>query len=367
MRRSGPPASAILRKVAEDGADFDVGAWPSAYVHGLINAGLGPIVRRLAGPRAPALADDLLAADLTAQVLTSSMLEAVEEILRALGPDAAEIILLKGVAACQRHYPEPHLRVMGDIDVLAPQHLYLGVQSTLRQLGYVQTSDLPAEFFETHHHAMPFWHPLRRVWVEVHHSLFPPQSTCGNEPCFSRGTIMDNSIPISLAGISARCLRDELHLLYICSHWARGPHLERALVPIIDVIYLFKTAPAFDWGWVQRAAGSGYALRYLSLMLGYLRSRRIIELAPAVDTFVARGIGNIGRLNAKILYRLIDRHFVDRSRHRMLSEDDLAIVWDTLLRDRSAYVNLSALPLVLLSPRHRRTALRGSGTDIKKI
>lgn len=349
------PQRGLLRAIAQDASNLDLSGWKTTQIQRLADAGLGPILHRLAGARASHHTELLHGADLTARLVAGRMADALEEILRALGPAAAEVVLLKGAAAALRHYPQPHLRVMGDMDLLVPPSLYARLTALLGELGYMQTSILPTQFFETHHHAMPFWHPQKRLWVEVHHALFPPSWSCAAEPCFAVDTALAGTVPLIFRGITARALADELHLFFTCAHWAGSFSLERGLVALVDVIYLFKRGRPLDWDAVVEKAPGGWARRSLGLMLGYLSTHGAIDLPPRAAAFVADGLGPLGGINRRLLYWLLDTCLLGRRSGRLLTEPNVRNVWETLLlREAPAYTNLLQLPLVLLFPPNRQ-------------
>lgn len=347
-------AQRFLRSVAEDRRSLDLRDWPDSLIVRLIEGGVGPVLWRLTRDAPPSLALELQSAELTARLVIGGLIEATEEILRAAGKDAQEIILLKGIVTADAHYPEPHLRVMGDIDVLAPPHLYDSLQSLLLKLGYQQSSELPEEFYTTHHHAMPFYHPSKHLWIEVHHALFSPSSTLAHEPCFAPSAVVAQSIPYTFRGIPARRLDEELHLIYVCSHWGSTLNLERGLIPILDVLYLLRTNPSLDWDRVKQRAGQGAACRYLSLVLGYLLSRDLVQLPPEVARWVDKNNNDMGRFNTRLLCTVIDHFLVlRRPGGRFYTEPNLSTVWDTLLHGGPAYSNLLRVPVALLFPPNR--------------
>lgn len=358
-KRARQRAETFLRSVAEDRRSLDLRDWPAPLVGRLIEGGVGPVLWRLTRDAPPALAIELQSAELTARLVIGGLIEATEEILRAAGAGAQEIILLKGIATANAHYPEPHLRVMGDIDLLAPPHLYESLQSLLLQLGYRQTSELPEKFFTTHHHAMPFYHPMKHLWIEVHHSLFAPASRLAREACFTPAAIFANSIPYAFRGIPARRLDEELHLIYVCSHWGNTLNLERGLLPLLDVLYLLRANAFLDWDRVQQRAGRGPARRYLSLVLGYLLSRDLIELPAEVRRWIDKNNKDTGGISVRLLGTLIDHFLVlRRPVGRLYTEANLSTIWDTLLQGGPAYANLLRVPLTLLFPPHRQDRFR---------
>jgi Uncharacterised nucleotidyltransferase len=345
----------LLRKVAQDAPDSDVHRWPTELVEKLVQVGLGPILYRLAGPVSGSpVAELLLSADLTARLVTENMAAATEEILRAAGPAAAEIVLLKGAAAGQEHYPKPHLRLMGDIDLLATPGIVTRLHTVLGDLGYVQRSHLPPEFFETHHHTMPFFHPKTRLWVELHHALLPAHWSPARQSCFAMDTVLRNTVPMMYHGVPTRRLCDELHLIYTCTHWAGSFSLQRGLVAMIDVIYLLAGRPSLDWGAVIRQMPTDWAARAVGLMLGYLAAHSAIQLNDSMRGFVTDSLRAIGQTNVRLLRWLLDSRMVGRRNERLLTEANVVNVWETLLlRDRSPALNLLQVPFVLLFPPNR--------------
>src|SRR6185295_5446759 len=140
--------------------------------------------------------------------------------------------------------PEPHLRTMGDIDVLVDEASVPELESRLIELGYRPQSAYPPEFYEKHHHAVPLFHPRRRVWVEIHRGLFPASSPPGPDEVFSRQRVDAELEPGHFRGHRVNRLTGELQLVYVTAHWGFGFRRDRALVGMIDVSRLLdRTAP----------------------------------------------------------------------------------------------------------------------------
>ena len=323
---------------------------PALLLRRLVHAGLGPCLRNLARTQSADDAELLTAADLTARVISAQMLNALAEILRAAPDTADRIVLLKGIAACQRHYPEPHQRLMGDIDLLVTPDLQPRLEAVLRTLGYVQRSEFTSEFYVTHHHSMPFFHPSSGVWVEVHRALFPSASPLAQDRCFQADVIWASTSPITVGDCRARVLSDELHLLYTCGHWGGALNTERGLMPMLDVIFLLRATP-LDWDWIRHAVAHSVVSKHIGLMLGYLYSRDVTTLDAAGQRLMTDGLKKLGRLNAELLYRIIDRYVVGRQEFgRFGTHYNTLIVWDALLRPLPPLRNLVELPLLLFFP-----------------
>lgn len=352
MRRGGPGAR-ILRAMAQGGSP-DIRAIPPARLERLVQAGLGPLLYAIAGPHTAAQHELLRAADFTARIVIGQLVTAAAEMLRQAPIIAGETVLLKGIAACQRHYPAPHQRLMGDIDVLVPRRLQSALEQVLRTLGYNQRSELPAVFYETHHHSMPFVNDKTGVWVEVHTQLLPSASLCARAECFSTDSIQRGAVSLSLDGVATLALRDELHLLYTCTHWAISLNIERSLVPLLDVILLLRNNKDVAWDRIAEWTATRHIGVHLSLVLGYLCHRRIVHLEPRATAVMNRGLRKLGRLNARLLYAIIDAFIVEREPFgRFLTHCNVLIIWDTLLRPRRPWRNLAGLPMSLMFPPNR--------------
>lgn len=332
-----------------------VGFAPAGIRHA-IATGLGPALHRATcnGRRHkdPSLEQELLSADWSARVLVHEHLDALEDILAGLGEYARQVTLLKGISICQTHYPEPHLRLMGDIDLLVPAGIIPTVETRLRDLGYRQQSDYPPEFYRGLHHGMPFFHARRQLWVEVHRSLFPSSASVARDRVFSPQHVTAQTVLHEFRGL--RCLRlsEELQLVYVCAHWAEELDPSRGLVALLDALYLLRRTPRpLDWGALLAALAGSAALTPLALVTDYLERQGLVSLPPGVAARLAAQARPLNAWTKPILRVLIDRFLVKgRPFGRFLSPTNTAIIWKTLLAPAAPTLNLARLPWNLLLP-----------------
>lgn len=300
----------------------------------------------------PALMEALRSADLTSQILTGEYLDALEEILHELQPLTHEVTLLKGISICQSHYPVPHLRPMGDIDLLVPDALHPGTEMTLQRLGYRQTSSNPEEYYRNHHHSMPFYHSGRGVWVEIHRSLFQQSARVARDPVFSSKGIQQQRVNHRFRGLDCYRLSDELQLIYTCAHWAEEFNTSRGLLPLADMCLLLKNKlHPLRWevllSWAQNSASS----KYLAFLLLYLQRRRLIELPGQVHRALANASTNMNTLSRLALTRALERFVLQgQSTDSGFTRANAEILWATLMKPGSPWLNLSQLPWNLLFP-----------------
>jgi hypothetical protein len=197
--------------------NFDPAHLDPASIRWAVHTGLGPLIchsnrNHLSGIADAASQDLLRSADMVAQLTMSDALDALEEILTASADIARDINLLKGISTCQYLYPEPHLRTMGDIDLLVPARSQQRLETLLLDLGYRQQSSRPAEFYDTQHHSMPFFRPVKQLWVEVHTALFS-NANVAFDPVFSHSHLESQTVPIVLHGYRTNRLSLEQEMI----------------------------------------------------------------------------------------------------------------------------------------------------------
>jgi hypothetical protein len=169
-----PQLISALEAVSSGRADLPLDEFDASAVAWAIHSGLGPLLYRAVyqNPQSSISShwSSLKAADLTARIVMAEHFEAVGEIIDACRRSVPSLTLLKGISISEECYREPHLRLMRDVDLLIEKESLSTVKTTLQQLGYRQRSEGTAHY-RRHHHAEPFFHEEKQVWVEVHHAF----------------------------------------------------------------------------------------------------------------------------------------------------------------------------------------------------
>lgn len=347
----------LLSAVVADRSDLDLNCLAAKTVQHAINKGLGPLLFRTTrgNPHSTTSVDypSLQSADITSRILVHEQLDGLQEILDALGGSACHVTLLKGISICETHYPEPQLRLMGDIDLLVvDDQIRNAVEVQLRDLGYRQLSHYPEEFYRTLHHSMPFFHPRRKIWIEVHRCLFPPSATVAEDKVFSRDLITNQTLPREFRGARCMQLTDEMQLVYTSSHWAEEFNSTRGLVPMVDVLYLLtRSTHAVDWDLILSWLPDTAASTHLCLMTSYLERRGLITIPEEVSNKLYACSTSLNHLNLSLLWRLIDVFLVEgRPYGRVLTGSNVGIIWKALLTRGSPASNLLSIPRKLALP-----------------
>jgi hypothetical protein len=292
---------------------------------------------------------DVLAADLTARLLTSERFEILETVVGSLSLGGCAPVLLKGCGTALQYYAEPHHRTMGDLDVLVAADQLGEAEERLRSLGFEQRGSAPAAGYARHHHSKPLWHPERRTWVELHSRLYPPRSPMASAPPLQ----LDGQLtPIAVGRQSALAMTHELQLVYTATRWTEALSPERGVWPLLDVALLMRRrGAALDWDRVCAIADGSWAATGVRVVLSSL-SRW--ELGSAPET-VMRRLARADRFGNGVvlasLHRLATTYVIGgRPPGRVLSRHRLRRLWASLVAPLPPRQKLAALPLSLIGP-----------------
>jgi Uncharacterised nucleotidyltransferase len=352
-----PELIRLLESASRSHQSQVVSSFSEEQINWAVRNGLGPLL--VWATREDRLRDTsplwplLQGADLTARVISAEHFDALTEIVDACD-FAAPLTLLKGISIADQYYPEPHLRPMRDIDLLVRAESVSTVEFALEKLGYVRRSKsgLPPTFFETYHHSMPFMHPRRNVWVEIHDRLFPPATFLGDSDTFSINRVV-NEVHVSefKKGRVSR-LSPELQLAYIASHWTRSFSTPGGVVAMLDMIFLLRGAHrGLDWDRLLHWLDGSVSASHVYLILSYLKQYDLVKIEESIFSKLALTQRSFGKLNLKMLHRVIDRHMlggktVDSKRVVEL----LSVVWGNLLLPSPPWLNLARVLWNLLVP-----------------
>lgn len=160
--------------------------------------------------------------------------KAMAEISNACNLESIQLIVLKGSFLAHTIYPDPSLRTMSDIDLLAPPDRAMDVQQILRDLGYTVPEHAGSQYMSEHHH-LPGAHIERdglQIHVEIHHDALS-----GDAPA----SITSNNLtsPLNVFSIGDRDYfslghQDQLRHLY---HHMSEPASRLKLIWCVDIVY----------------------------------------------------------------------------------------------------------------------------------
>jgi hypothetical protein len=359
MSSRHPQVILLLEAISSNREDLALDEFDAITVAWTIRNGLGPLLYRAVRRNSQSLANShwssLKAADLTARIVIGEHFQALQEIGDACRSSLPPLTLLKGISISEQCYPEPHLRLMRDIDFLAAKESLPAVTTALHQLGYRQLSNGGVRY-DKHHHLEPFFHQDKQVWVEVHHGLFSAQRRAGSAKVFGRENLAAQSRPSRFQGMEVRRLSLELQLVYLASHWAQDFIRIGGVVALADTIYLLKHAGTdFQWEWILRAVNRSIPATYLYLLLSYMVRYDLVKVAPEVMRELAFSQPSFGSLSLKTMHRMIDDYIVKATEFGpLLSERSVGIIWKTLMLPGPTLPKLVLIPLNISLPQYCR-------------
>ncbi len=341
-----PRLLALLEAASQGRQDLCLASFAVAQVQWAIETGIGPLLCHTtrADPYA-ALAPSwplLRSADLTARMLSADQIDAMREIIEACKGYIPPLTLLKGISIGEQYYPAPHLRVMADLDVLVEEAARPAMEARLYRLGYRQQSPHPPAFYATHHHSMPFFHPHRGIWVEVHRALVSPHSLVGGDPIFGRAHLSSQLRLSRFQGESVMRLSPELQIVYIATHWALSFTVIGGMVALLDLVYLLQqTRETVRWECLLDWMTGSATATYLYLLLTYLATSQLIDIAPAILQDLGGSQRALGPRSLQLAHRLIDQYLVDgRAFGRVCSARNVKVLWQSLLWPGPPWCNL---------------------------
>lgn len=176
--------------------------------------------------------------------------KALIEITEACQQHSIQIIVLKGSFLAHSIYPDPSLRPMSDIDLLAPPDRAADVIKILRELGYSAPEQAGSQYMTEHHH-LPGAHATRDgqgILVEVHHDALSGDVDASI-------TTRNLTGPLQTFTINGTCNlalshQDQMRHLY---HHMSEPATRLKLMWCVDIVfYASHFANEIDWQGLEK-------------------------------------------------------------------------------------------------------------------
>ena len=295
----------------------------------------------------------IVGSELEAEASRAAMESALCQILDESQAHVGPITLLKGISVSE-YYPAPHMRWMGDIDLLVDAHELADFEEVLRSLGYrPHQSDIADDFYRDHHHSRPFVHPESGVRVEAHTSLLPPRFGFGRSGALGRDNVGVHRTLSTFAGREVLRFNKELQLLYVGAHWLYDLNVSLGLAAtgLIDTLYILRdTGHQMDWELVCSWLGDREAATPLFVLFGYLRRYGLIEPDGRLTSALSRAPKSVGPLGVRTMYQIVDACLDGGFAGRLATPDTAAIVWRTLAFPAPPLRNFIDVPFNLVFP-----------------
>ncbi len=291
---------------------------------------------------------------MTAQVRQGARTDAADELLDACQRLGVTVTLLKGISISDQFYPAPHLRPMGDVDVLVGAQDRARVEAALVSLGYWQ--DAEHRRHPIAQHGAPLFDPGRRVLIEVHSALFPEDDNLRQNTVFSAAHISAHSVASVFDGRPVNRLDAELQLVYLAASWLRNlckNGFHPTFVPaLFDAVYMLKAGgTSLNWDDAFEWLDNELARCYLYLMLRYVDRLELTSFALPILPRLLASQERVGPLELRLIDSMLDTYLVGGAPFtRLFNSWHATIVLDVLLAPRSPSAKLGLIAQNLAFP-----------------
>lgn len=195
------------------------------------------------------------------------------QVLGALAGAGVPAVVVKG-AALAALFPDPALRVYGDLDILVPQAQLDQAEAVLDGLGYRAMFD--REWSLAHHHHLPPMEDAEgRLAVELHWRLDDP-GRAGRLPA---GELWSRVAAWSVGGQQALRLEQVDAALHVCRHVVVQNRARGGLRALADLAQAMGGWGPGEWEALVRRAGE-YGLRSVVYLMLVLVEQALGRAAP---------------------------------------------------------------------------------------
>ena len=159
-----------------------------------------------------------------------------------------EVIVLKGATLANLVYPDPGLRIYGDIDILVKEDELPMVEELVAGLRYANTGDSIKQQFhkEKHYHLTPFVQLDSKIPLEIHFNV-TRRFDINIDSWWDRSTVE------KIMGCAVRVLSPNDFFLHLCIHTAKHGIRNIELRDFCDISECIKYyGESIDWNLFQK-------------------------------------------------------------------------------------------------------------------
>ena len=184
--------------------------------------------------------------------LQSAMLQTMKTrellmLLKHLRHEGITPCLVKGIV-CRNLYPKPELRISSDEDVLIPQEQFERCHKAMLDYGMVipqDTQDILGSY------EVPYGKPNNPIYIELHKSLFPPESRAYGDLNRFFADVHERVTHIAADGQDIPTLSSTDHFFYlICHAFKHFLHSGFGIRQVCDIV-LFANRYGHEIDWMK--------------------------------------------------------------------------------------------------------------------
>ena len=276
--------------------------------------GLAPLLYQYAQSQGFSETADLNSIFVLSKFQATARQNAISDILARANQLQLAVCLLKGSQLAYYIYNDIAERPMADIDLLVERGEVARMRQLLFDLGYIQQGRYPLTYYQHHHHDVPFYHPQRDVWIELHWQLLP------NEGILEGSGLLGSDLTSQMQaekydhGTTVQVLQAEFNLIYLVAHWAHEIKAARGIVLMFDWVALLKAYPNLSAQTIASLIKHEPNLaNALYIVLAFLKKQRLNISNLDVLWGEIKSLHHIDFVQRKIMLWVIKRYFVDQT------------------------------------------------------
>lgn len=268
-------------------------------------------------------------------------LEELQHLLHIFEQAGIRTVILKGAAILEDVFRNIALRQMADLDVLVQEEDLDIVGLKLSESGYVPNEhEHTKEWYrEQHHHLAPYYHPDRKIAVEIHHHIIPPENHFGIEI----EKLWERAQPIHIGNIRTFTLSPEDLIIHLCLHLAYCGGFIGGLRSLADIDQAIRYyGDRMDWNLLVKESCKHYCINFVYYPL-YL-SKDLLN--TEIDDNIAKSLKQHSKLNARdisLLNLMTKNILLKNEASSILPKGYLSIFCKQVLEDTPIYEKLRYL------------------------
>jgi hypothetical protein len=180
-------------------------------------------------------------------------IEELRNLLHIFEKAGIKTVVLKGAAIVEDVFRNIALRQMADIDLLVQEKDIAMAEEKLSESGYIPDEyQQSKEFYRmNHHHLAPYYHPERKIAVEIHRHIIPLE----NPFVIDIDKLWKRAQAIKIGAVRTLTLSPEDFIIHACLHLAYCGGFIGGLRSLMDIAQVtMHHRDRIDWIWLTRAA-----------------------------------------------------------------------------------------------------------------
>ncbi|MEW6585577.1 MAG: nucleotidyltransferase family protein [Nitrospirota bacterium] len=242
-------------------------------------------------------------------------LEELQHLLHILEKAGIRTVLLKGAAIVEDVFRNIALRQMADIDVLVQEEDLDRAEAKVSESGYIPNEYEKSKdwYRKYHHHIAPYYHPDRKIALEIHRHILPPENPFGIEI----HKLWERAHPMHIGDTRTSTLSPEDMISHLCLHFAFCGGFIGGLRSLTDIAEALQHhRKRIDWYHIIKEANDHHYINFIYFSL-YL-AKDLLDAGIEHDM--------AGRLKQHVKLNAVDFSLLKIMTKNILLKDDASSI-----------------------------------------